>query len=95
MPDRTALRRATRDVVAHLVARADAEGWPVRADHCFLRIAYDAAAGAKWDSRYPHPAWASLPLDQLEAVLARIAAEGRTALDPLNAASLAFRRAAR
>ena len=70
----------------------------MRADHCFLRIAYDSAVGAKWDSVHPRPAWASLPLDRLTAALAvleRIATEGRTALDPLNAASLAFRRATR
>ena len=54
--------------------------------------------GAKWDTVYGKPAHASLPLDRLAAavdVLTRIEAGGRAALDPLNAASLAFRRAAR
>ncbi|MBV8971200.1 MAG: GCN5-related N-acetyltransferase [Sphingomonadaceae bacterium] len=98
MTDRPALRAAIDAAVARLVARAATERWPVRADHCFLRIAYDAAAGAKWDTVYARPAWASLPEARLAAALAvleRIEAEGRAALDPLNAASLAFRRAAR
>ncbi len=98
MPDRHALRADLDAAVARLVTRAAAERWPIRADHCFLRIAYDAAAGAKWDTIFARPAWASLPLDRLAAaltVLHRIEREGRAALDPLNAASLAFRRASR
>ena len=96
--DRATLRARLDATVARLVARAAAEGWPIRADHCFLRIAYDTAVGAKWDTVVARPAWASLPLDKLaaaSAVLGRIEAEGRAALDPLNTASLAFRRAAR
>lgn len=98
MADRTALRARLDAAVTRLVARAAAERWPIRADHCFLRIAYDAAAGAKWDTVYGKPGYASLPLDRLAAAIAtleRIEAGGRAALDPLNAASLAFRRAAR
>lgn len=96
--DRSALRSAMSAAVVRLVARAAAERWPIRADHCFLRIAYDNAAGAKWDTVHARPGWATLPPDQLAAavaVLTRIEGEGRAALDPLNAASLAFRRAAR
>ena len=96
--DRPALRAALDAAVARLVARAAVERWPIRADHCFLRIAYDAAVGGKWDLVYARPAWASLPLDRLAAavdIVARIERDGRDALDPLNAASLAFRRDAR
>jgi len=96
--DRPALRAALDAAVARPVARAAAERWPIRADHCFLRIAYDNAVGAKWDTVHARPGHASLPLDRLAAageVLARIEGGGRVALDPLNAASLAFRRAAR
>lgn len=92
---RPALRATLDAAVARLVARAAAERWPIRADHCFLRIAYDNAVGAKWDTAVARPAWSNLPLDRLTAaiaVLAHIEAEGRAALDPLNAASLAFRR---
>ncbi len=96
--DRLTLRAAIVEVVAVLVARAHAEQWPLRADHCFLRVAYDAAVGAKWDTAFARPAWRSLPLDRLDAALAvlqRIEREGPAALVTLNAASLAFRRAAR
>ncbi len=96
--DRAAIRADLDATVARLIARAALDGWPIRADHCFLRIAYDNAVGAKWDTVVSRPAWASLPLDRLRAavaVLARIERDGRVALDPLNAASLAFRRALR
>ncbi len=96
--DRARLRAALDATVARLVARAAAERWPIRADHCFLRIAYDNAVAGKWDTVVARPAYATLPLDRLAAavaVLDRIDAEGRAALEPLNAASLAFRRAAR
>lgn len=97
-PDRATLRADLDAAVARLVARAAAERWPIRADHCFLRIAYDNALGAKWDTIAARPAWATLPpaaLATAVALLTRIEVDGRTALDPLNAASLAFRRAAR
>ena len=90
--------RAAIDVrVAGLLARAAAEQWPIRADHCFLRIAYDNAVGAKWDTVVRPPAWRNLPLDRLAAaatLLAGIEASGRTALDAGNLASLAWRRQA-
>lgn len=79
------------------MARATVEGWPIRADHCFLRIAYDNAAGAKWDTVVKPPAWRNLPVDRLAAalsVLDRIEAGGRSRLGPANAASLAWRRQA-
>ena len=92
---RLALRATIDAAVARLVARAAAERWPIRADHCFLRIAYDTAVGAKWDTVVAPPAWRTLSptgLAAAVAVLARVEAEGRAALEPLNAASLAFRR---
>ena len=95
---RLALRASLNAVVVRLVARAAAERWPIRADHCFLRVAYDAATGARWDTLHPRPAWRSLPLDRLAAavaVLERIDVKGLAALVPLNAASLAFRRDAK
>jgi hypothetical protein len=96
--DRFTFRAALDAVVARLVARAAVERWPIRNDHCFLRIAYDTAVGAKWTTVVARPAWATLPLDRLAAaiiVLEAIEAEGRARLDKLNAASLAFRRVAR
>ena len=95
---RAALRAELDATVARLVARAAADGWPIRADHCFLRIAYDVAVGAKWNTVVARPAWASLSLEALRAaivVLDTIERDGCPALHLLNDASLAFRRAAR
>ena len=98
MSERERLRAELSATVARLVARGAAERWPIRADHCFLRIAYDNAVGAKWDTRHVRPAWRSLPLDRLAAALAHaraIETGGRAMLEPLNRASLAYRRQAR
>lgn len=92
---RDALRAALDAAVARLVTRATAEAWPIRADHCFLRLAYDNAVGAKWDNVVRPPAWRNLPVDRLAAalsVLDRIEVEGRAALTALNAVSLSLRR---
>ena len=92
---RDELRAAIDATVVRLVVRAAAERWPIRNDHCFLRIAYDNACGAKWDSVVKPPAWRNLPLDRMAAaaaVLEGIEAGGRAALDAGNSASLAWRR---
>lgn len=34
---------------------ADDSRYPVRFDHCFKRIAYDAAVGAQWDKEVQRP----------------------------------------
>lgn len=97
-PGREPLRAALDAAVARLVARAAAERWPIRADHCFLRIAYDNAVGAKWDTVHAPPAWRSLPLDMLAeavAVAHRIEAGGVPTLRTLNAVSLRLRGKAR
>ena len=77
------------------MARAAAESWPIRADHCFLRIAYDNAVGARWDLVHARPGWRSLPLDALAAavaVLGGLERDGLPALRRGNAVSLGFRR---
>ena len=38
-----------------LPAKAASGDYPVRFDHCFKRIAYDAAAGTKWDTEVTPP----------------------------------------
>ena len=89
-------RRAAIDAaVARLVAAAR-PGWPVSADHCFLRIAYDNAAGAKWDTLVRPPAWRNLP-DEVLADALRLLGEMHdpATLRRLNDRSLAFRAAAR
>jgi len=95
---RAALKQQLDARVSALVARAGAEGWPITADHCFLRIAYDNAVGARWDSAHARPGWRTLPADRLAAavaVLAAIDSGGVAELRRLNAASLAWRRASR
>lgn len=95
--ERAALKARLDNVVAMLVTTAKPD-WPVSADHCFLRIAYDNAMGCRWDGVVARPAWRHLPLDRLAtaiAVLERVVASGRPALQALNAASLDHRRRAR
>lgn len=93
---RDALRAALDAQVARLVARAAIEAWPIRADHCFLRIAYDNAVGAKWDTMVQPPAWRNLPEEELEAAVAVLETIGGVpTLRRLNEVSLALRRQAR
>ena len=95
--ERVTLKTELDGLVAQLVASA-APDWPVSANHCFLRIAYDNAVEARWDTVVARPAWRHLPLDTLAAavvILDRIRTEGRPTLVRLNAASLGHRRRAR
>jgi hypothetical protein len=95
---REQLRADLSASVARLVARAAAEHWPLRNDHCFLRVAYDNAVGGKWDVVHARPAWRSLSIDHLAAAVAlaqSIEHDGVGRLRDLNANSLAWRRAAR
>lgn len=81
-----------------LPAEAALRGWPIRADHCFQRVLLDAACGGVWYDRIAgRPAYAHAPAPLLaEAVrLAEAVLAGETALRPLNARSLAWRRARR
>ena len=92
----------------HLVARwlhmtrtvlpgmAAIQRWPIRFDHCFMRVCLDNALGRPWPEVVRRPAIRHLELDQLRAALAvaeRIQ-DDPDALPPLNQASLAWRRAA-
>ena len=65
---REELRAAIDAAVAGLVADAR-PGWPIRRDHCFLRVAYDTACGAKWDTVVKPPAWRNLPIEALAEAL--------------------------
>ncbi|PZN95937.1 MAG: hypothetical protein DCF31_05235 [Alphaproteobacteria bacterium] len=91
---RATLKGALDRHVATLVAMATPD-WPISADHCFLRVAYDNAMGDRWDQAARRPAWRHLPLDRLAVavdILARIAAEGLPLLAALNTISLDYRR---
>jgi len=84
----------TRVVLPDMAAE---QGWPIRFDHCFMRVCLDAAIGRPWHEAVRRPAIRNLELHQLQAAV--VVAEG-IAADPgtlplLNDASLAWRRAAR
>ncbi len=80
-----------------LPARARADGWPLRLDHCFQRILLDAVCGGRW---YDHvdgrPAYRHLGPERLAAAVAlaeRLATEldARPLLGELDAQSLRWR----
>ncbi|SOB79233.1 hypothetical protein SAMN06297144_0444 [Sphingomonas guangdongensis] len=96
-PDRSALEARWLELTrAILPALAGPRGWPVRYDHCFQRILFDAATGGVWyDAISKRPAYrhaSDAVLD--EAVrLAEAVADGSADLPALNDRSLAWRRA--
>ena len=76
---------------------APAAGWPIRFDHCFMRVCLDHAIGQPWHERVRRPAIRHLDDDQLRRAIAlaeRIAADPGV-LPGLNEQSLAWRRASR
>lgn len=70
-------------------------GWPIRHDHCFMRVCLDAAVGRRWHEAIRRPATRHAP----DAVLARAVALAERVRDApdrlaaLDAASRAMRRA--
>ena len=84
----------TRTVLPGMAA---AQGWPIRLDHCFMRVCLDAAFGAPWTAAVKAPAVRHMTDAQLAAAVAvaeRLVAEP-DALAALNRASLDGRQAAR
>ncbi len=80
-----------------LPAMAQAARWPIRFDHCFMRVCLDHAVGQPWHERVRRPATRHLAEDALQravAVAERIAADPAV-LPGLNDQSLAWRRAGR
>ena len=73
---------------------ARAHRWPIRLDHCFMRVCLDVALDARWDTLVRRPATRHLTPAQLGRAVA--IAEGIVAdpaiLPALNARSLALRR---
>ena len=76
-----------------LPGMAAAEGWPIRLDHCFMRVCLDAAFGRPWHEAVRRPAVRHMT----EAELARaVAVAERVVATPallpgLNAESLRLR----
>lgn len=82
----------TRRILPGLAAE---RGWPIGADHCFQRVLLDATFGGVWYDHVPtRPAYRIMPIDVLvRAVeLAEAVATRTIALEPLNRASLGYRR---
>lgn len=80
-----------------LPGMAAAHRWPIRFDHCFMRVCLDNALGRPWHEAVRRPAIRHLEPDQLRAAIRiaeGIAADPAT-LPALNAASLAWRRTSR
>ena len=80
-----------------LPAMAAAQAWPIRLDHCFMRVFLDHAASGQWDLAIPRPAIRHMPLPVLRRA---VAAAEATVADParlpaVNEQSLAWRRAQR
>ena len=48
-----------------LPAKAASGDYPVRFDHCFKRIAYDVAVGAKWDTEVASPFYEHASREQI------------------------------
>ncbi len=82
----------TRSVLPGMAAAA---GWPIRADHCFMRVFLDHAMQGPWHRTVPRPAIRHMDLVALRrAVAAAEQVLAEPALLPaLNARSLAWRRA--
>ena len=84
----------TREVLPEMAA---AQRWPIRLDHCFMRVCLDAALGAPWTAAVDRPAVRTMSEAQLGTAIA--VAESIVAdpgsLSGLNEASLRGRRAAR
>ena len=72
---------------------AAAHRWPIRLDHCFMRVCLDHAIGRRWDELVPRPAIRHLTDEQLARAIATAEAicQDPALLRPLNAASLRMR----
>ena len=97
-PDRAGLvarwLELTRRVLPGMAA---AQGWPIRLDHCFMRVFLDHAMQGQWDLVISRPAIRHMPLDRLRSAVAEAEAtiEDPARLPLLNDASLAWRGAQR
>jgi hypothetical protein len=93
-PPAAALKARWFDLTRRVLpGMAAAEGWPIRLDHCFMRVCLDAAFGRPWHEAVRRPAVRHMT----EAELARaVSVAERVAADPtllvgLNAESLRLR----
>jgi len=97
MPDRQVLLERWLNLTrTHLPALAIQHGWPIRLDHCFMRVCLDASLGARWDSVVRRPAIRTLNVAQLAGAVAQAEAivADPASLPRLNLASLRMRQKA-
>jgi len=92
--DRVALQARWLDLTRRVLPGiAAAHRWPIRLDHCFMRVCLDAAIGQRWDQVVARPAIRHLSTAQLSLAIAiaeRIAAQPEL-LPLMNRASLEMR----
>ncbi len=94
MDDRTALLARWLDLTRRILpAMAATERWPIRLDHCFMRVCLDHAYGGVWTAHIPRPAIAHMDGPALARAVA--VAEGVRddpgRLEGLNRQSLVWR----
>ncbi len=93
-PDRTVLLNRWFALTRRILpAMAAGQRWPIRYDHCFMRVCLDEAMGAPWRQIVKRPAIHHMTDEQLAAaidVAERIAAQPEL-LRPLNERSLCQR----
>jgi hypothetical protein len=93
-PDRAALLARWLDLTRRVLpGMAAAQRWPIRLDHCFMRVCLDAAFGRPWHEAVRRPAvrhMTETDLARAIAVAERIAAVP-SLLSGLNAESLRLR----
>jgi hypothetical protein len=84
----------TRVVLPRMAA---AQRWPIRNDHCFMRVCLDAAIGRPWHEVVRRPAIRHLSDDQLAraVAIAELIAAQPQELDALNQESLKKRQGLR
>lgn len=107
LPDLNPRTRIARDELRRRLNRlcdgilpllAGREHYPITADHCFRRVAYDVALGAEWDTKIERPfvdnaSW--FQLARAVRVAAWMVREGRPAVVCCNDESLRLRGIAR
>ena len=94
MTDRAALLARWLDLTrTTLPGMAAAHTWPIRLDHCFMRVCLDAAIGRPWHEAVRRPAVRHLTDAQLAAAVdvAERVARDPASLPALNEASLRLR----
>ncbi len=80
----------TREILPGMAAR---QAWPIRLDHCFMRVCLDTALGARWDTIVRRPAIRHLNRTQMAQAVAQAEriVEDPALLPELNRISLRLR----